>query len=246
MGDSIQEKIEANSEDGRIEEICYQDHKDSQLVELSKKENREAFLELVGRYTEKVQRLAMRITRNDSDSEEVVQDVFITLFTKLHSFQGKSAFSSWLYRVTSNAAFMKLRSRRKHSATSYEEMTAISGGFTPTFRTRSDATDINFISVRHELRALLEEALDALPDEYRTIFILRDVDGLSNQEAGEVLGLTVPAVKSRLHRARLLLRKKLKRYHQDFYSSDFIQYGKGYYAKRKKNSTSEIESIKAA
>ncbi|MCB0328402.1 MAG: sigma-70 family RNA polymerase sigma factor [Bdellovibrionales bacterium] len=197
---------------------------DSQLVALTKGGNEEAFLELVERYTEKVQHLAMRITRSEQDAEEVVQEVFITLFTKIKTFRGTSAFSSWLYRVTSNAAFMKLRNRRKHSASSYEEVTE-NGGSCESVRQRSDSSDVNYISTRHELRQLIEEAIEALPSEYRSIFVLRDVDGLSNHEVGEVLGLSVPAVKSRLHRARLMLRKKLQRYYQDYYDADVLQLG---------------------
>ena len=197
---------------------------DSELVSLSKAGDEAAFLELVSRYTEKVSHLAMRITRSEQDTEEVVQEVFITLFTKLKTFRGQSAFSSWLYRVTSNAAFMKLRSRRKHSASSYEEVTE-NGGAVESVHQRSDSSDVNYISVRHELRKYIEQAIEALPREYRSIFILRDVDGLSNHEVREVLGLSVPAVKSRLHRARLMLRKKLQRYYQDYYNKDVIHHG---------------------
>lgn len=208
-----------------IKELLIEEKRsDSELVRLSKAGDEAAFLELVGRYTEKVSHLAMRITRNEQDTEEVVQEVFITLFTKLRTFRGRSAFSSWLYRVTSNAAFMKLRSRRKHSAASYEEVTE-NGGSVEAMHQRSDASDLNYISVRHELRKYIEQAIEALPREYRSIFILRDVDGLSNHEVGEVLGLSVPAVKSRLHRARLMLRKKLQRYYQDYYNKDGMHHG---------------------
>jgi RNA polymerase sigma-70 factor (ECF subfamily) len=196
---------------------------DMALVTLSQGGNEEAFLELVERYTEKVSHLAMRITRSEHDTEEVVQEVFITLYTKLNTFQGKSAFSSWLFRITANTAFMKLRSRRKHAASSFEELSE-QGVLPETQSGRSDLNDVNYLSVRHELRALIEEAMASLPDEYRTIFVLRDVDGLSNQETGTVLGLTIPAVKSRLHRARLLLRKKLVRYYKEAGITEVIEY----------------------
>jgi DNA-directed RNA polymerase specialized sigma24 family protein len=90
---------------------------------------------------------------------------------------------------------------------------------------RSDVSDMNYISSRHELRAELDRAIELLPGEYKAIFILRDVDGLSNQEVGEILNLSVPAVKSRLHRSRLMLRKKLQRFYDD-YSTEQIFYGK--------------------
>ena len=209
----------------RIESAREERQSDLELVRKSQAGCEEAFLELVERYTEKVQRLAMRITRSEQDAEDVVQEVFITLYTKLKSFQGKSAFSSWLYRVTSNAAFMKLRGRRKHAASSYEEMVE-TGAPMQSVRERSDTSDVDYLSVRHELRSLISQAIEALPSEYRSIFVLRDVDGLSNQEVGEVLGITVPAVKSRLHRARLILRKKLNRYYEDYSTSDMLPSGR--------------------
>jgi RNA polymerase sigma-70 factor (ECF subfamily) len=189
-----------------------------------------SFNELVNRYNEKVLHLSMRITRSEEDSEEVMQEVFVTVFKKLGGFQGKSAFSSWLYRITVNTAFMKLRKRKKHAAVSLEDL----GAGTDDSRwvsERSDLSDIDFLSTRHELRAKLEAAIAQLPDEYRRIFLLRDVDGLSNQEVGEVLDLTVPAVKSRLHRSRLMLRKKLQRFFDDYSSAEEISYGVHPYAR---------------
>lgn len=189
--------------------------KDKELVELLKNGNEQAFVELLQRYTEKVHRLALRITRNDTDTEEIIQDVFITVYNKIHTFKGKSAFSSWLYRITANTSFMKLRTRRKHSAVSIDEL-GYSVGDRGLFGSRSDVCDVNYMSSRHELRAMLRDAITKLPDEYRKIFILRDIDGLSNQEVGELLELSVPAVKSRLHRSRLMLRKRLQRYYNDY------------------------------
>lgn len=197
---------------------------DHEIVEAFRKGNEEAYLELISRYTEKVHNLALRITRSEEDTEEVIQDVFVTIYKKIHMFEGKSAFSSWLYRVTANSAFMKLRTRKKHIAISIDDVTP-GAGDQNWLRSRSDSCDMNYITSRHELRAELEDAISRLPEEYRTIFILRDVDGLSNQEVGEVLGLSVPAVKSRLHRSRLMLRKRLQRYYDDYVNDDRIHYG---------------------
>lgn len=193
------------------------------LVESFRAGEDASFLELLNRYTQKVHNLAMRITRNPEDAEEVLQDVFVTIYNKIDKFEGKSAFSSWLYRITVNTAFMKLRKRRQNQAISIEEIA-------PNIREswvgdRSDQSDVNFICSRHELRAELEYAVSRLPGEYRVIFILRDIDGLSNQEVGEILNLSVPAVKSRLHRSRLMLRKRLQKYHADYRRSDIILYG---------------------
>ncbi|RMG44897.1 MAG: sigma-70 family RNA polymerase sigma factor [Candidatus Dadabacteria bacterium] len=196
--------------------------KDSQLVESLKNGDQASFVELLNRYSEKVHNLAMRIARNEQDAEEIFQDVFVTVYHKIDKFEGKSAFSSWLYRITVNTAFMKLRKRKKHQAVSFDEL---AGGINEGYSgNRSDTCDINYISSRHELRQALEDAIRRLPDDYKTIFVLRDVDGLSNQEVGEILGLSVPAVKSRLHRSRLMLRKRLRKFYDD-YNNDQISYG---------------------
>lgn len=197
---------------------------DAELVEAFRGGDEAAFAELVERYTQKVGNLSMRLTRNSEDAEEVMQDVFVTVYRKIGCFEGKSQFSSWLYRITVNTSFMKLRRRRNTPLVSFEEVS-------PTVReswvgTGSENSDVNFISSRHELREALEGAISRLPDEYRAIFVLRDIDGLSNQDVGEILGLSVPAVKSRLHRSRLMLRKKLQRFFEDYVSDDVIMYGR--------------------
>jgi len=181
------------------------------------------FQEIIQRYSEKVHNLALRISRNNEDTDEIIQDVFVTVFRKADRFEGKSAFSSWLYRITVNTAFMKLRKRKQSPAISIEDLSAnVKESWVGT---ASENTDINFISSRHELRDQLEVAVQKLPDEYRLIFIMRDVDGLSNQEVGEILGISIPAVKSRLHRSRLMLRKKLQRFYDDYQSETQITYG---------------------
>lgn len=185
-----------------------------------------SYVELISRYSDKVFNLALRLTRNREDAEEVLQDAFVTVYHKLASFEGKSAFSSWLYRITVNTAFMLLRKRKQHQAISIEDVS-------PQDReswagNRSENNDISFMSSRHELKATLESAISKLPDDYRAIFLLRDVDGLSNQEVGDVMGLSVPAVKSRLHRSRSLLRKRLNKYYNDYVNDDVISYGSYY------------------
>jgi RNA polymerase sigma-70 factor, ECF subfamily len=198
-------------------------HTDTNLITEIRNGDSDAFLELVERYTQKVHNLAFRISRNEEDTEEIVQDVFVTVHTKLDRFEGKSAFSSWLYRITANTAFMKLRKKKQTPAVSLEDL--VEGN--PETLFASEETP-KLQGLHHELRQALEEALEILPYEYRAIFVLRDVDGLSNQEVSEILGITVPAVKSRLHRSRLMLRKKLKRLHTDYQSEETIHYGSGH------------------
>ncbi len=191
---------------------------DAELIEAFKSKDKEAFCVILERYTEKVHNLCMRITRNQDDAEEVMQDVFLTIFHKIHLFQGKSAFSSWLYRITVNTAFMKLRKRRQHVTSSLDEISA--SGDENWSKLRSDTSDMNYLCTRHELREALESAVTGLPNEYKTIFVLRDVDGLSNQEVGEMLSISIPAVKSRLHRSRLMLRRKLQHFYDDYRSEE--------------------------
>ncbi len=191
-----------------------QEVQDHELVAGLRKGDQACLQEILNKYTEKVHNLAMRIARNQEDAEEILQDVFLTVFRKVEKFEGKSAFSSWLYRITVNTAFMKLRKRKQTAAISLEDITP--GVKDSWVSERREDSDANFMASRHELREQLEAAIAKLPEEYRVIFILRDVDGLSNQEVGEVLGITVPAVKSRLHRSRLLLRKKLSRFYEDY------------------------------
>lgn len=187
---------------------------DLALIKKFNKGSLEAFEELVSRYESKVMNLALRFTRNQEDAEEVVQDVFTTLYRKLQGFEGKSAFSSWLYRIVVNASFMKLRKRKQQTTVHLEDLVQergvdkdlLLGG------TRHDS-----IPSHRELREVLQGAIDKLPEQYRSVFILRDIDALSNEEVAEILDLSVPAVKSRLHRSRLMLRKKLARYYEELY-----------------------------
>lgn len=185
---------------------------DNELIEQFKAGSMDAFEEIMNRYQQKVYNLAMRFTRNEEDAEEVLQDVFSTLYRKLQGFEGKSAFSSWLYRVIVNASYMKLRKRKQDHTVSIEDLSPGHQFESKTeYRDRSDVAAAN-----GELRTRLQRAIDKLPLQYRAVFVLRDVDGLSNQEVSEILSLSVPAVKSRLHRSRLMLRKRLHRFFEDF------------------------------
>jgi RNA polymerase sigma-70 factor (ECF subfamily) len=139
--------------------------------------------------------------------------VCTTVFTKISSFEGKSQFSSWLYRVATNSSFMKIRSRKRRRTVSIEDIEP--GGQQNWGSNRAELTDIDTMSTRHELREAIERAVDELPREYKAIFVLRDIDGLSNQSVSEVLELSVPAVKSRLHRSRLLMREKLQPHYDE-------------------------------
>lgn len=203
---------------------------ESELVAGLRNRDARSFEELISRFSEKVLHLAMRLTRNEADAEEVVQEVFLSVFRRIELFEGKAALSSWIYRITANTAFMRLRKRKQHAAISMEDVQPVvreswtSG--------RSDEADTTYLSTRHELRAALQQAVERLPEEYRMIFVMRDVDGLSNEEVGDVLGMSVAAVKSRLHRSRLMLRKKLERFYEDYADESTIAYGPGAVARQ--------------
>lgn len=180
---------------------------DLQLIKEFRKGNQPSFEELIGRYSGKAYNLALRLTRSEQDAEEVLQDVFSTVYRKIGSFEGKSQFSSWLYRITVNAAFMRLRKNKFKHTISLEDISPQIRNSWKCAQSEKNAAD--GVTYQNQLRAELETALAALPDEYRPVFVLKDIDGLSNREVGSILGLTIPAVKSRLHRARLMLRRKL-------------------------------------
>lgn len=194
---------------------------DVQLVEEFRKGSIEAFEEIVSRYEAKAMNLSLRFTRNQEDAEEVLQDVFSTIYRKIDGFRGQSAFSSWLYRIVVNAAFMKLRKRKQHQTISIEDLAPQVRQHCIDREAFVGSVSTGNMIVSAELREVLQAAIDKLPEQYRAVFVLRDVDGLSNQETGEILSLSIPAVKSRLHRSRLMLRKRLKRYYEDFTDTTF-------------------------
>lgn len=182
---------------------------DLQLVRQFTKGSLAAFEELTSRHHARVFNMALKFTRNREDAEEVLQDVFVTLYKKLPGFEGKSQFSSWLYRIVVNAAFMKLRKRRQTPATSLEDLSPAVRQLVLDFPANAPERRSDNIATANELRKELEQAVERLPEQYRAVFILRDVDGMTNQEVGDILELSIPAVKSRLHRSRLMLRRKL-------------------------------------
>jgi RNA polymerase sigma-70 factor (ECF subfamily) len=174
----------------------------------------EATEALVGAYGDRVYRLAMRITGNASDAEEVVQDALWTVSRKIDSFRGEAAFGSWVYRITANTAYEKLRrGRSRRSEVSWEELAPV---FDEKGQHAEVAVDwtrrLKDPAIERELRSVLCAAIDELPTEYRTAFLLHDVEGLSSPEIAETLRVNPGTVKSRLHRARLFLRRCLSNY----------------------------------
>ena len=195
---------------GWRKEPSYRLLNDLALVELVRGGEKEAFGELIRRYKTKVKGLALRITKNEIDAQEVVQDTFLNAFAKLDSFKGTAAFASWLYRVAANGALMLLRGRRRDAFASWEETKEQEEAASlPSMVSNEWASQADRIFERKQIAETLQRELQAIPKRYRLILILREIDGLSNQEIAESLDLTVAAVKSRLHRARLTLRLRL-------------------------------------
>ncbi len=172
---------------------------------------------LMGRYAARVYRLAQGITRSASDAEEVVQDVFMTIYRKGDSFEGRSALGSWIYRVTINAALNRRRGKRQEVETSIEENLPayVEDGHRAGDRTYVLADwsqDPEAALLSEETRGLLNRAIDSLRDDYRAVLVLRDVEDLPNAEIAETIGESVASVKSRVHRARMALREQLTRH----------------------------------
>ena len=187
---------------------------DAALIEALRREDEDAVATLVERYGDRVYRLTRRITGSNEDAEEATQDALWTAARKIRTFKGESAFGSWLYRIAANAAYMKVRSRRSKShEISMDEVLPNLDEDRRHFEPMDDwSRRIEDPAVQGELRHVLEDAIDALPSDYRTALVLHDIDGLSNPDIAEVLGISLPAVKSRVHRSRLFVRQRLNGY----------------------------------
>lgn len=192
---------------------------DRDLVERARQRDVAAFGELVTRYRSKVYGLAVRMMQDSSDAEEVLQETFLSAWQNLPNFRGESAFGSWLYRICANFCLMRLR-RKKVEATEAEAQQL---GGEPRFDSEGSllatpsydwTRGTEEKALDNELRVAIERATAKLPDEHRTVFLLKDIEGLSYEEIAETLGTTVPAVKSRLHRARLALRETIDAFYK--------------------------------
>jgi len=185
--------------------------RDLDLLEALRLHDPTAAERLVATYGERAYRLATSITGNGQDAEEVVQDAFWTVVRKIDTFRGESAFGSWLYRIVANAAYQKLRGRqsRGRDLSLDEVLPSFDAQGRHVGPTADWSARVDDPSVQTELRMALTSAIDELPPVARAVLVLRDVEGLSNLEIAEALGLSVPIVKTRVHRARLFLRKQL-------------------------------------
>ena len=184
---------------------------ESSLVKAAKAGSMEAFEQLIRRYDRNVFRIAQHITQNREDAEDVVQDAFLKAFQNLAGFQEQSKFYTWLVRIAVNEALMKLRRRRTGKIVSLDEDVQTEEDSVP--REVADwSPNPEQLYNQAELKDILEKTIQGLPAGFRTVFVLRDVEGLSTEETAEALNLSIPAVKSRLLRARLQLRNRLTKF----------------------------------
>jgi len=181
------------------------------IVAQARQGDAKAFSELLRRYEGKIFRLALHITQNREDAEDVLQEAFLKAYEHLDQFQGQSKFYTWIVRIAVNQALMKLRKRKSDRSVSLDE-TIDTGEDTVAREIAAWDENPEQQYSREEINQILGSAIDDLAPIYRAVFVLRDVDELSTEETAEALDLSVPAVKSRLLRARLQLRDKLTRY----------------------------------
>jgi RNA polymerase sigma-70 factor, ECF subfamily len=194
-----------------IQKKAGEDTSELALVQAAKKGDLEAFSELVKRYDRNIFRIAQHITHNEEDAQDVVQEAFLKAYQNLDQFQGNSKFYTWLVRIAVNEALMKLRRRRTDKTVSIDEDVETEEGSMP--REVADwGPNPEQLYRQSELSEILKKTIQGLPPGFRTVFVLRDVEGLSTEETAEMLGLSIPAVKSRLLRARLQLRERLAKY----------------------------------
>jgi RNA polymerase sigma-70 factor (ECF subfamily) len=181
------------------------------LIAAAQAGNQDAYAEIVERHSATVYNLALRLMRDAHEAEEVLQETFISAFRALPKFEGRSQLGTWLYRIAYNASLMRLRKRQTPTVSLDEPMTTADGEQAP--RQLVDWGSIpDDLILNRELRTVLTAALDTLPATLRSVFVLRDIEGLSTAETAEALGLTETNVKVRLHRARLALRERLTSY----------------------------------
>jgi len=181
------------------------------LVAKAREGDTHAFGELVRKYEGKIFRLAQHVTQNREDAEDVLQETFLKAYEHLDQFQGNSKFYTWIVRIAVNQALMKLRRRKTDKSVSLDD-TIDTGEDTVVREIAAWDPNPEQRYSQEELHEILDAAVQSLAPPYRSVFMLRDVEDLSTEETAEALNLSVPAVKSRLLRARLQLREKLTRY----------------------------------
>ena len=187
---------------------------DTVLVERVKQGSSEAFEELVRRYEHKVYNITYRMLGSPEDAREAQQEAFLRAYRFLPKFEAKSSFYTWLYRIATNVSLTKLRRRKEPRTVSLDEPLGEDGSGSLEIPDEVHTPQTEF--KRRRLREAIQKAVDELPPDYRSVVVLRDMEGMPNEEVSESLGISVPAVKSRLHRGRMMLRERLARYMAEY------------------------------
>ena len=193
--------------------IDYRARPDDELVRFAQGGENRAFDELVRRYQDRVYRLSYKILRHEADAAEALQDAFLSAYRGLKNFKAESTFSTWLYRIATNASLMKYRKRRDNHISLDQSQSQNDEAEPMQLPDWSAQPPEELLTA--EMREVMKDSIERLPEELRTVFVLRDIRELSNDAVSKELGLSVAAVKSRLHRARIALRERLNRYFAD-------------------------------
>ncbi len=180
---------------------------ENELIESARKGDRKALSDIVKKYEQTIYNFAFKICRDKDKAEHTMQETFLSMIKSLDQFSGKSKLSTWLYTIVSNHCLMMARSAKGKYYTSFDDDEAVIN--------EKEISDWKItpehLLENNELKELLDKAIQKLPPDYRIVFMLRDVEGLSTEETGKITELSVPAVKSRLHRARAFLRNELNK-----------------------------------
>jgi RNA polymerase sigma-70 factor (ECF subfamily) len=171
----------------------------------------DAFDLLVKRYGGRMLAVARRLVRDEEEARDAVQDAFLSAFRSMHRFEGGSQLGTWLHRIVVNSALMRLRRRKRRPECSIEELLPVFGPDGHRALRPEDETSAHEQLERDQLRLLVRQSVEELPDGYREVYLLRDIEELSTEEAAVALGLTPNAVKIRLHRARQALLTLVRR-----------------------------------
>lgn len=184
---------------------------EKELIEGLRRKEEQAYRQLIDRWSDKIYRLAYRLLGKKEEAEEIVQEVLQKVVEKIDTFQGESSLFTWIYRIAVNQALMRLRQVKGKQFVSWEE-------FAPEFESGIRTREVPDWSVlpeelfaQKELQDFFRHCVEKLPEDLKPAYLLKDVEGLSEEEACEALGLTKPAMKNRVHRARLILRERLEK-----------------------------------
>ena len=185
--------------------------KEEELIRKIQQGDSRAFGEIVARYEKKVYNLGLKFLHNREDAEDILQETFLSVFKSIKNFKGKSSLSTWIYKIAVNNALMRIRKRENREFVDLDDYTIDFGKDYSDVAPDIPVEPLNEL-LQKEFKDKLDTYIDSMPENYKSVFLLRDMENLSTKEVSEILGISQPAVKSNLHRARIFLRDKLSDY----------------------------------